>query len=233
MLVEHVNACSLMPNKVHPAHSYASLALCIVDSVYSIGVRYTGVVNTVARFAKSYGWNVTGRDRYSKNRGQFDLEAFVSIFNGFSSEQAADGIFGNRQRTSTKNGILKAEACNRFAQAMLDVGIKDFPILGHPALLQAEANVLCIEGQRSGISWDYFRLLAGDDDLIKPDRRVIEFVAKSQGKDISEISPRLAAVLVKSAARVLKVSNHEWTASRLDFAVWSHVSKYDPKDKAP
>jgi hypothetical protein len=34
---------------------YASLPLCVIDSVFSIGVRYEGVINTVTRFSNKFG----------------------------------------------------------------------------------------------------------------------------------------------------------------------------------
>ena len=36
-------------------YGYASLPLCVIDAVFSIGVRYTSTENTVARFCNFFG----------------------------------------------------------------------------------------------------------------------------------------------------------------------------------
>ena len=70
----------------------------------------------------------------------------------------------DRQRTSSRNGILKAEACELFACALWEGGIEDFNDLSEARLANAEARVLAIRGQGSGLSFSYFKMLAGDDD---------------------------------------------------------------------
>ncbi len=93
----------------------------------------------------------------------------MECFSGLAPEDAADALFGNRQRTSTRSGILKAEAVRRFALALRDAGIDEFPDLDDDRLAKAEAIARTIPGQRSGISFDYFRMLAGDDSLSIPE----------------------------------------------------------------
>jgi hypothetical protein len=41
-----------------------------------------------------------------------------------SAEELANSVFKNKQRTSTKNGILKAEAISLFAKVLVDSKIE-------------------------------------------------------------------------------------------------------------
>ena len=83
----------------------------------------------------------------------------------------------------------------------------------------AEALVLGLPGQGSGIAFDYFRMLAGDDSFIKPDRMVLRFVATALDLP-AETNPRLSSVLVRLAARELACRGHDWTPRTLDYAIW-------------
>ncbi|MEJ1959689.1 MAG: hypothetical protein WDM70_09960 [Nitrosomonadales bacterium] len=85
-------------------------------------------------------------------------------------------VYRNRQRTSARNGILKADAVNRFAAVLRKYNIEYLQdiseALGNTAL---ERDIRSIPGQTSGISLKYFFMLAGSDDLIKPDRMILAF----------------------------------------------------------
>lgn len=95
----------------------------------------------------------------------------------------AKQVYQNRQRTSTRNGILKAEAILRFAQITHEYGVEYLQdvekILGNA---EFEAEITHIPGQRSGISLRYFYMLAGSEDFIKPDRMINRFVCEATGK---------------------------------------------------
>jgi hypothetical protein len=74
-------------------------------------------------------------------------------------------LFANRQRTSSRSGILKAEAVYLFAKALLAAGINKFSDLrDRGKLTDAEMRVKEIPGQGSGITFKYFLMLSGEDD---------------------------------------------------------------------
>ncbi len=208
----------------HIAQNYASLPLCIVDSVFSIGVKYTGVVNTIQRFCTRHGWSIGPRDRYSETRGERTTEDFLRLFEETPGDETeiADSLFSNQQRTSTRSGILKSEACRRFADALLASEINDFVDITTDRLDLAEARILMIPGQGSGLSFDYFRLLAGDDAMVKPDRMVVRFVAGVLQVKPDAISPRFAAQIIRLAAKDLKKSDKFWTPMKLDYQIWKY-----------
>lgn len=214
----HVEKLGLEPAELSPEYSYFSLPLCVVDAVYSISVKYRAVQNTVCRFCNYTGWANSGRDRYGNQPGQHKLSEFIEILNGKSPEAMAKDIFGNRQRTSSRNGILKAEACVLFTTALLESGIDDFRDISDPRVADAQNRVLAIPGQRSGISFKYFRMLAGDDSLVNPGRMVQRFVERATGEE--RINAKMAGKLVQLASDRLSESNRDWTPCRLDHTIW-------------
>ena len=198
-LADYIIDTGLKPLPLPKEFFYASLPLCVIDAVFSIGVTYTSTRNTVIRFAERQGWALGPvRDRA---RGEKTLSDLLACFSGLSPEAAADQLFGNRQRTSTQSGILKAEAVQRFALALQEVGIEDFADLTEERLVAAESSVRQIPGQKSGISFDYFRMLAGDDDRIKPDRMVQRVIAEAIGTAPEQIPPTWHAPCCKARSR--------------------------------
>ena len=79
-----------------------SLVISVIDSVFSISVKYESTIKVVQRFAKYVGINI--------EKDEYTLEEFLDRFNDYSYEKLANEVFVNRQRTSSRNGILKAKA---------------------------------------------------------------------------------------------------------------------------
>ena len=71
-----------------------------------------------------------------------------------------------------------------------------------------------LPGQRSGISWSYFLMLAGLPN-VKPDRWVCRFIAQALGISAGDVSPGRATELLFAAANELGVSPND-----LDHVVW-------------
>lgn len=202
---------------------YASLPLCVIDAVFSIGVTYISTRNTVVRFCERQDWALGPvRDRHHGEKTVGDL---LACYTSLSLDEAADQLYGNRQRTSSRSGILKAEAVQRFAVALQRAGIEDFADLTDERLTAAEAFVRRIPGQGSGISFDYFRMLAGDDDLIKPDRMVQRFIARGLGEAPEKVGPDRARVLLQDAVTELNARGAAWSPRGLDHEVWAYQSK--------
>jgi hypothetical protein len=130
---------------------------------------------------------------------------------------------GNRQRTSTTNGILKAEAVLHEARILEDEGVEvpaDLIGAGQERLDHLQGRWSTVAGQGSGVSWRAFTMLVGLPE-VKPDRMIRRFAAAALGR------PRETAVgvdeargLVLGAAARLGVS-----PSALDNAIWSYQSR--------
>src|SRR5713226_7094466 len=136
-------------------HFYASLPLCVIDAVFSIGVKYVGTKRTVVRWAKAQTpeWPMDRR----KTGREHTISEFINALSAFNSEQLAENIFANRQRTSSRSGILKAEAVRLFAKALQKANIETFTDIENEEKLEyADLLVKQIQGQ--GLSFDYFAL---------------------------------------------------------------------------
>ncbi|MBV9081269.1 MAG: hypothetical protein JOZ62_01235 [Acidobacteriaceae bacterium] len=207
---------------------YQSLPLCIIDAVYSIGVRYESTERTVDNFCKWTNWN------YEQ---EYTVNEFIALFADFDGdwERLATEVFRNRQRTSSRSGILKADAVYRFARGLqsCDVNTRaDIPeeVTFDPPDRLVSA-ITAIPGQSSGISLKYFLMLAGYDGAIKPDRMVVRFVADALGRN--DVTPDVAETLVLSTHKVLRSEMPDLTAAILDYGIWSYQrgrsGKKDPK----
>ena len=205
------------PERWETATTYASLALGLMDAVWSIGVRYTGVLNVLHRYRAARRGAGADPDRDTPA----DLIAFIGSCGGPDTFAAA---VNNRQRTSSRNGILKADAILRVAQVLVDADIQtpDALAAATPNQLAEARRWTAIPGQGSGLSWDYFLMLAGRQG-VKADRMVRRFVADALGVGEHEVSQSEAHALITGAATQLQVP-----ISRLDYAIWLHQSGNKP-----
>ncbi len=135
-------------------------------------------------------------------------------------------LFQSKWLTSSRGGILKAEAVHRFATELLDSGVNTYGDLRDRGKLKlAERKVREIRGQASGLSFKYFLMLTGDEDYVKPDRHVRRFVNDALGLDWRHlISEERAEELVREAAFTLKSDFPGLTPARLDLAIWNYQS---------
>jgi hypothetical protein len=195
---------------------YDSVGLALIDAVWSIGVRYQSVENVIARYRAerlSAGGDPDG-DRPK------DVRRFVERCGG--SEAFATCV-GNRQRTSTRNGILKAEAVLREARILEREGVAvpaDLADADPERLEHLRREWSSVPGQGSGVSWRAFSMLVGLAD-VKPDRMVRRFVAAALGRpNQSAVRADEARVLVMATAARLGVAPRD-----LDYAIWAYQSR--------
>jgi len=213
---------SLCTASLSDEYYYQSLPLCVIDSVYSIGVNYKSVQNVISRYCSYYGLPKIREDRrlIPAIKDQESISEFCEKARMVGVEIMADKIFNNRQRTSPRNGILKADAVYQFATVLREFGIKylqDVPnAIGNDGLKRAIKN---IQGQGSGLSWKYFLMLAGSDELVKPDRMVSRFLRSALNYSVSEDE---AVPLVQEAAKKLKQIYPNLSPRLLDHEIWKY-----------
>ena len=202
-------------------YRYSSLPLCVIDAVYSIGVRYAGVTNVIARYCLS---TKLRRLRDGADLPTVEKQQSMTEFCTHPQQRdpigMANSIYRNTQRTSPRGGILKADAAFRFAKCLLDGGVEyfqDLSAIGHS--IAFEKAIRSIPGQKSGISLQYFWMLAGNDDLIKPDRMVIRFLETALDRSVTVDE---ANILLKDACGILKRNYPNMTPRLLDHEVWKH-----------
>jgi hypothetical protein len=206
--------------KLGPEYSYHSLPLCVIDAVFSIGVRHRNVQNVVEAWcvAQTPKW-----PKYSTTaKARHIITDLIQVTKGYAGVDLAHRFFGgNRQRTSSRSGILKADAVVQFAKALQKNGVDDFPdIRDADRAERAKQAVRSIPGQGSGLSFDYFLMLAGDDSYVKPDRMICRFVAEAAGRP--DISPYTARDAVVAACSILAREFPNLTPRLLDHLIWSY-----------
>ena len=59
---------------------YQSLPLCVIDTVFSIGARYTSTRNTVLRFCTYFGLQCFTKNNRPSIENQFSLTSFIDLY---------------------------------------------------------------------------------------------------------------------------------------------------------
>lgn len=207
-----VERCDQFRDAKAPKGYRDGLALCVIDSVQSTGVTYSSVVNVV----ESY------RAYRRAQGGDPNADGVLELLATFDALDGPDGWsdkIGNRNRTSTRGGVLKAEAIRDAAAVLAAQGIETTAALREAAgdttrLAAVETAWRNVTGQRSGITWHYMQMLAGIPG-VKPDRMICRFVADSVGLPRRSVSTAFALEILTAAAAEMGMSPTD-----LDHAVW-------------
>ena len=210
---ELINAKSLeLPDE----YFYSSLSFCLTDAIFSMGVRYQSVQKVIENL--SLAINVPSFKRQSpKPHTLLDFAEFISNYN---DKDLAEIIFKNRQRTSSTNGILKASAVKIACGILIKHGITDFQHVSDKSLSAIESDFCKIKGQKSGISFKYFCMLAGNENLVKPDRMICRFIQDSIALPKTP-TPSQAEHYFFAAYERLKHEYRDLTPRILDYIIWN------------
>jgi hypothetical protein len=201
---------------------YQSLPLCVIDAVFSIGVKYASTENVVTRFCDYFGINRIRERRggYPHKSEQLSISDLIKIYEKYGLNKITDEVYCNRQRTSTRNGILKSEAVFRFSHTLANLRVDYFQdIDGVVGNSDFGEQIMSIPGQRSGISLNYFYMLAGSEDYIKPDRMMSRFISSAINRTLN------AEECQKIIVEAHKILVHEFpqlTLRLLDYQIWQY-----------
>jgi hypothetical protein len=196
-----------------PPPPCTGLALAVIEAVWSIGVRAESVAKVVERYTAARDGD--GADAARDTPGEL-----VDFIDDLGGGEAFAEHMRNRQRTSTRGGILKAEAVLLEARMLVEEGVRepaDLPAKDEERLAHLSARWGEVPGQRSLVSWHAFLMGLGRPE-VKPDRMIRRFVAEVLGRPGEEaVGADEARLLVRRAAERLGQD-----ARLLDFAIWSH-----------
>ncbi|KUG24537.1 hypothetical protein ASZ90_005649 [hydrocarbon metagenome] len=217
-----VSVLDIQNTKLNDEYFYQSLPLCVIDSVYSIGVKYEGTRRTVIKYCDYYGLQRirSNRETIALTEDQESIKHFIEKMEASGIRFFADNVFRNRQRTSARKGILKSEAVLQFAKTLQKYNVnyfQDVPKIINNA--DFENDIRKIKGQGSGISLKYFLMLCGSGDLIKPDRWIKEFINDAIAKQLSN---QECQDLLSSACYRMKVECPKLTPRLLDNKIWEY-----------
>ncbi len=215
-LAEDVKALAPAPRE----RRWRSLTYCIADAVWSIGARYdTVVAPLVRRLAREHGDHEPLTATVQPlPRDPAPLEAFLSRF---GPHNPLIGVT-NRQRTATRNGVLKADVARLHAETFLEHGVNTLADI-EPLMqdrrrfdhVNEALRQLPGEGQH-GIRRNYLWMLAGDDHRAKPDRMVLRWLARHG----HHVDPDEASMLITLVAQKLSDTGRPTTPWEVDHAIW-------------
>lgn len=218
---------NLADNRRINEYYYTSLPFCVLDAVFSIGAHYRSTENVVERYANMRGIN---RYTFEDETGICTLHHFIDdVEKEQNIEIFAREILKNRQRTSPKNGILKAEACYQIAKIMQRFGVStldDFRTLPECTLKDLSDKILKVKGQSSGIMLRYLLMLTGDDNTCKPDRQIRDFLESIEIKNITDYEIQ---ELFEQSTEELCILYPHLTVRRLDNLIWNYQRALNAK----
>ena len=201
-----------------PSYYYDSLPYCIIDAVFSIGVKYTSTQNVVKSYCAYYGLREYNTEQ-DHNGDAHTVSQMIEHIESVGIEKSADIIFKNHQRTSS-----------RFAKILRKYGIETLADMAAKAIpFEAEQEILRIPGQQSGLSLRYFYMLSGDDSQAKPDRHVLRFLKEQMGNDYSI---QQAQDVLRDTVELLRGKYPHLTVRLLDYSIWNYMA-HRQKSKMP
>lgn len=194
-----------------------SLALCVIDSIFSTGSHYQSVINVVAEYCE-YRRN-QGGDPYTDG-----IKELLTTFDKVGGSAGWAKLVDNHKPAHTKPGaLLKAEVIHSAAKALQTVDVWTVADLhklhAEDEHLTPVKNVwLRLPSQRSGVTYNYLLILAGFQS-VKPDRMVIRFVEEHAGLEGKQLTPMQTAELITRVAELYPTQPR-----RLDHVIWRHAS---------
>jgi hypothetical protein len=199
---------------------WTSLSFCIVDAVWSIGANYDNVVVPLVRkkFAAKFG--VTEPTVPASEPVPEDPLP-LSRLDALTVDSLT--ALTNRQRTSTRGGIRKADAVLQHVAVFRDHRVETM----QDALAlfsdlerfdQVDEALRSIPGEGSfGIRRNYLWMAIGQDDLIKPDRMVLRWLDRHDVKTDPAGARDIIAALVPAVSQKLKRAVTAW---EIDHVLW-------------
>ena len=212
-------------------YTYSCLPLCLMDAIYSIGVRYTSTKKVVERYYSRYEVEPFGdRDDTYKFDEKHKLSNLIENIEAYKKDETgfvrfAEKVLKNKQRTSSRNGVLKIEAVYECAKILRDAGVEtlcDFneKMNDEKVADEIKQKYCQVKGQSSGISLDYLKMLCGRTDVIKPDRHIIRFLNRFSE---DEINVQKAPDMMKEILQLLKEDYPNLDLRTLDYIIWEYM----------
>lgn len=196
-----------------------SLVFCVIDSIFSIRAKYfPTTINVLERTANAL-----------KLESRFDecgVRDFLDVYENTSGVELAEKVFGNKQRTSTNHGILKAQAVKDALLMFRSFGINDINDFNEANTRGIiESQWLQIKGQSSGVTWRYLLMLTGNQNEFKDDTHIYNFFIDKLGYSLKPGNDyeKLKKAFIIEHAKVTERFNGI-TIALLDNLIWKYMS---------
>jgi hypothetical protein len=197
-----------------------SLALGIIDSIFSTGSHYSSVVNVITAYRAM-------RRAQGGDPNTDGVQELLASFDALGGSAGWAEAVNNRKPAHTGHGaLLKAEVVYRAALtlASLDGGRIETAadvreeFYRDPELERIKKAWLRLPSQSSGVTFNYLLILVGLQS-VKPDRMVVRFIEEHAGLENRAVTPQEAAWLIGQVAGLYPAQ-----ARKLDHVIWRYVS---------
>ena len=203
--------------KLSEEYNYASLPLCVIDCIFSIRSKYSSTRNTVIRYCDYYKLKRLKDDDDISKCKQHTISELKNNIECMGSENFANVVLKNRQRTSTTNGILKSEAVFQWAKILEKHNIQYIQDIENKLDEKIEQMLLQVSGQKSGISLSYLHMLCGDENTCKPDRHILRFLSESLQRTVDT---QEAQKTMTDCTSILNEMYPTLKVRALDYQIW-------------
>lgn len=202
-------------------HGSDSIVITAINSIFSIQAKYNSTVKPLIKRFIDY---IELKDA---DNDSFTPKQFVEKFKNYSFDELASNVFKNRQRTSARGGILKAEASYLIIEMLNNNDIQSrSDIINYRNLENIEKQWKNVRGQASGITWRYFLMGVGFSNYFKDDTWIYRFFINELGYDNIRMNgdyQKLKLAFEKEFEKVKRVYP-KMTISKLDNLIWEYMS---------
>lgn len=211
----------LSTNVLPDEYYYQSLTLAAIDAVYSARARYPSVQSVVERYCNKYklARYRSPRDCLPQPEGQENVNALIQKMVKDGCLNFAEKIFENQSRTA---GRLKADVLLDLLNEIQHLNIQTFQDI-QPWLTQYDqqcqlvSTITKIHGIGEATS-RYFLMLAGDEQMVKPDRMILRFIRNALGRTVNEV---YAVSLIQALSKKLVTNYPHMSPRLLDYLIWT------------
>ncbi|MPW22401.1 hypothetical protein GCT13_37640 [Paraburkholderia sp. CNPSo 3157] len=203
---------------------YQSLPLCLIDAVFSIRTQYKAAQNVVSRYCRHFELRQFREGRTSTpppREQQESISSFLTHYEELGVGGMTEDVFNNRQQLPAGSGVLKSELAMEFGYVLVDNDIQYFEDVT-PGLVdkeKLEREIQRASRQKMHALLKYFWMLAGHDDLAKPDQWVLEFLTLTLRRTVTA---REVQALLTEATDYLRPSFPQMTVRLLDHEIWKY-----------
>ena len=229
-LVEALRQLPGISDAVARAQSwYSCLPYCVLGAIFSINSRYSVVRGVLERYRDRYGLPPIEVVALPRETHEPTVSELIDHIQALGATRFASQVLLNRMRTSTRGGILKAQAALDFARVLGAHGVERKAdarrLLRSPSrLADLIRDLRQVRGQASGISVDYFLMNVGDPTRVKADRWVLRFLGANLARDVH---PAEARPLLLAASERLESEYPGINPRALDRLIWAHQTQWN------
>ena len=215
---------------------YQSLTLAAIDAVFSARANYQSVQSVVKRYCKKYELTVfrSPRNSLPQPECQERVTSLIQKMEQKGIQLFSEQVFKNKSITS---GRLKADILLELLKQIEYLKIQNFQdiqlCLKNP---DQQQNLISSITKIRGIgeaTFRYFLMLAGDEQMIKPDIMILRFIQNALGRNVSEAE---AVKLIQTVSKHLLPQYPNLNPRLLDYLIWSwqrsqSISKNNPESE--